>query len=527
MSGRTDWRGIAMALQQLKQIAEPSRLELMEQEYLFRSMEKKKDREFENAEILFKQLNNDYSQNQKLLHLKQNEITEMNADAENLIKNAKTTNTTGNLYDAFEELDLAVIDGLDTANDMIEKKVNQQLTTLTELSGLYSNMTFGKQLRESEGRIKSSYLLDENGNAILDQDQFILDSNGEPTAEKNPNFGQPIKYGWDVDDSGFINPEELEAGLNQTVKWLETNGQDVTGIKEGFWSGYTGDSNRLNQEVNYETNVLSLQDKKEDLLSGGYISEDGTSFYKKELTAMIDAGYSNEFSKFVVTNDPGGSDDYISAMQFKRLQKELNDYKNGEGLMYDYIVSTYGSDGSDLGESEKDMHLRKRIDNFVDSRVKEVGDLMDHLIMNDGKHYIIDLPGYKGTALNDTIGIQNFRTAGEDDTNYGDDNLNKWDAMIEFGFTEDLYKSLPEGTYVGDTNKDVYIGFMLKKEFEFLFDNMDAYVSGKLPQNKKKRFDDALIGFHQRFPDHFKQRHASVMDVIREKSPEVYGTIDQ
>ncbi len=515
-----------MALAQLKEIAEPNRLELMEQEYLFRATEKKKDRLFENSEILFKQLNSDYSQNQKLLLAKQNEITEMNADAENLLKN-KFSNTTGNLYDAFKELDLSVIDGLTTANNMIEDKVNNQLASLTEMSNLYSNMTFGKQLRESEGNIKETYLLDDNGNALLDQDQYVLDSEGNVTEELNPNYGKPIKYGWDVDESGYINPNELEQGLDQTIKWLEANGQSTTGIREGYWSGYQGDSKRNQAEVSYETSVLNLGDKKLDLLNGGYLSEDDTSLYKAEVKAMTEAGYSLDFSKFVASEDSGGADEYIEAMQYKRLVQELNDYKNKQGTMYDFVVATYGSDGSDLGESEQDKDIRTRIGNYVEGRTKEAGDILDKLIMNDAKHYIVDLPSYANIAGFEDSSLQNFRTAGEEDTAHTENYLNKWDAMIEFGFTEKFYKEIMEKSYVGDPQKDVYLGFMLKKEFEFLFDNMDSYAKGTLPQNKKERFDKALIGFNQRFPEHFKERRAEIIDIIKEKSPQVYGTITQ
>ena len=267
--------------------------------------------------------------------------------------------------------------------------------------------------------------------------------------------------------------------------------------------------------------------KKLDLLNGGYLSEDDTSLYKAEVKAMTEAGYSLDFSKFVASEDSGGADEYIEAMQYKRLVQELNDYKNKQGTMYDFVVATYGSDGSDLGESEQDKDIRTRIGNYVEGRTKEAGDILDKLIMNDAKHYIVDLPSYANIAGFEDSSLQNFRTAGEEDTAHTENYLNKWDAMIEFGFTEKFYKEIMEKSYVGDPQKDVYLGFMLKKEFEFLFDNMDSYAKGTLPQNKKERFDKALIGFNQRFPEHFKERRAEIIDIIKEKSPQVYGTITQ
>ena len=99
--------------------------------------------------------------------------------------------------------------------------------------------------------------------------------------------------------------------------------------------------------------------------------------------------------------------------------------------------------------------------------------------------------------------------------------------MIEFGFTEKFYQGLVNHTWSGKPKQDAAIGLELKKEFEFLFDNIQLYSNGSLPQHKKERFDKALLGFHQYFPEYFKGQEEKIMNIIKEKSPTIYGTITQ
>ena len=48
-----DWRGIAMAIGQRKQLSQPNKVELMEKEYQLRAVEKEKDRAFNRASKQF------------------------------------------------------------------------------------------------------------------------------------------------------------------------------------------------------------------------------------------------------------------------------------------------------------------------------------------------------------------------------------------------------------------------------------------------------------------------------------------
>jgi hypothetical protein len=58
-----DWRGIALAINQLSQIAEPSRMDLMKQEEVIRANREKKDRAFETAKFQFETM---FEQNKDL-----------------------------------------------------------------------------------------------------------------------------------------------------------------------------------------------------------------------------------------------------------------------------------------------------------------------------------------------------------------------------------------------------------------------------------------------------------------------------
>jgi len=48
-----DWRGIALAINQLAQIAEPSKMDLLEREEQIRASREKKDRAFDTAKFKF------------------------------------------------------------------------------------------------------------------------------------------------------------------------------------------------------------------------------------------------------------------------------------------------------------------------------------------------------------------------------------------------------------------------------------------------------------------------------------------
>ena len=70
------------------------------------------------------------------------------------------------------------------------------------------------------------------------------------------DYDSKLMTGWDIDDDGTISHKEFEEAERATIKLMEENGQDVRGIKEGFWSGY---------ESRTEIEAKNLQTKKDQL----------------------------------------------------------------------------------------------------------------------------------------------------------------------------------------------------------------------------------------------------------------------
>ena len=549
-----DWQGVNVLLNQLRATAKPDELELMETEHTFKAYDRANTRKYNAATDVLNKLYNNYQENQQKLNTTRTEISEMHGLFANQL-DKKMTNTTGEWQQVVEDLDHKDYSSVVASNKELNTLLQEQIAMLADSSVTLSNMTFGKDMRTTEGKLKTIYATDLDGNPVVDNNEFLEDG-----VTKNKHFGKQIKYGWDIDDSGFVSDKELGAGLEATIRFLESEQggeQNTTGIREGFWSGYVGESDRNKLEQEFEKGEISLADKKLAHLNHkneptAFFTEADEEIYKTNYKAMVQGGVDRDFAHFVETHDLGAGDEYLAAQQYSNIAADLNAFKNNTGQLYNHLVSTVGQPGLDkfLNSATADLRFtdedvknfnptEKIIYNAIQGRVGEAEKLSDKLIKNNAKHYIYNLPSYTEnpnapkdfeTLASQGLYFVDKTVPNEFSTNpMGESHWVNWDLMLELGFNEEFYKKLTDGSnqWTGNPKQDMYLGFMMKREFEFIYENINDYVEGRLPQHKKSRFDKNLIEFHKRFGKHFTDANEEVMSKIKEYSPEVIETINQ
>jgi hypothetical protein len=79
--------------------------------------------------------------------------------------------------------------------------------------------------------------------------------------------------------------------------------------------------------------------------------------------------------------------------------------------------------------------------------------------------------------------------------------------MKKLGFDKDFYNYLRDTDWIsGDSERSKMLAFGLKEEFEWMYENADAYVNGKLRLSDRKKFDQLIINFHRTNPEYFQQK---------------------
>tara|TARA_Y100001973_G_scaffold28904_1_gene43537 strand:+ start:15214 stop:16566 length:1353 start_codon:yes stop_codon:yes gene_type:complete len=253
-----DWKGVSMAIAQLKELTEPNRMELMEREYELRAIENEKDRAFEQAKYRFDYWQDTHNKNAGKIDELEKNIRNMNASALKLKPEEQSTQ----FSDIVESTDITTKNSLQTNNAHLEAAVGTQMTYLTELSDLYNNMMYGKQLRESQGG-----------------DKFRMIK--EPRTDGESSWEEDVA--WDYDADGTISPEENEKALNSIINMMANENQNTVGIREGFYSGYNPQDEKR-QNVQHKRNLLALQ---EDEKTAG-MSEDEKILQKAKKKKQLD-----------------------------------------------------------------------------------------------------------------------------------------------------------------------------------------------------------------------------------------------
>ena len=304
MSG-TDWRGIAMAFAQLRDLAEPGKIELMEKEYELRAAEQEKAQAFRAAETQMGLLKEDYIAKQKEIDDKTEIVEEMNAGALKLLNSGEEFVSPA-FSDITQGLDLSSIDDLVHGQNVIQDTAEKDLQYLSELTNLTSNMKYGKSLRESLGGDKyREFFADADGgylhpDSTPDNKIFYTAENAD---SNSPDYVEGVKsHSWDLNTDTVYEYGEYEKGLTQILNMeleatRDENGvvhpDELQGIVQGFWSGEKGSEIYITQKSEDDKHLINARgeeigDKNKKLINNLFFSAEWEEEYGPEL---LEEGY--------------------------------------------------------------------------------------------------------------------------------------------------------------------------------------------------------------------------------------------
>ena len=222
-----DWRGVAMALGQLKDIAGPTELEKMKYAHDLDEMGKEKDRAFKAQQDIFKIKHDEWQDNITKRETLNTNIRNISASGLKLGNQFRSDGT--GFQKALNDNEKKPMQAYEDANDAIGNEVANQLESLTDQTNILNNMKFGQELRETEGMA---------GHKIFDE--------------------AGVEAGYDYNQSGYVSHNEMEEGLDQVLMMMKEQELDTRGISEGFWSGYSGESKQVSGEIAHESDIISL-----------------------------------------------------------------------------------------------------------------------------------------------------------------------------------------------------------------------------------------------------------------------------
>ena len=533
-----DWRGIALAINQLAQIAEPSKMDLLEREEQIRASREKKDRAFDTAKFKFETMYQEHRDLEEQIANKESEINEINTLALNLVDKDPIL-TSGNIYDILDDLDMNNLATLNNSSEDLSTSLQKQISYLGQISNLHSNMLFGKQLRESEGAIRKVYKLDD----------------GTYTNEGNEGASE---YGWDIDNNTFVNETELESVLNETIKFLQSEAgenYDTTGIKEGFWDGYEGQSERSSDEIDSQEDILDYDTKVQNIIndsSGGVDISDGQKdIMKKELKTLIEEGdYDPEFAQWLVSTNLGDNDLLVMSEQFLTTQASLAEFREGKGEIWDFIETNYNRFIDNPNVSAENRNNYKQhgiIRGFEISYGVPEGSKDVTAALSRGNIPIGELTAYEEAIkqYNQLVKTQTemFSTFLSEDkmhfiTDIKMEDKVTWDSLNNIGFDKDFYSYLKNEEWLpGSPQRSRVLGIQLKEEFEWLAKNSQKYQDGKLNYADKAQFEELILNFHKLNPAYFQEKfknfeilYPDMDEKIKEqikKDIDIYGSTTQ
>ena len=490
-----DWRGLSMAVAQLKEMTEPSKMELMEREYELRAIESQKERAFEESKYLFESNKTDYEENEAEIKRVTENIIAMDASALKLDEQYQSPDFSS----LVKKNDLMYKDKLDGVNQNIEQKIVAQTDYLDNISTLYNNMMYGKQIRETQGG--------DDYNTITKEDTFTL--NNDDWASMNENERMSVvdqlnqdddskvttddwtmetlnqylennsmewqhttqtEVGWDMDNDGVIMSDEYNAALNDTIKDMEEAGLDTTGIKEGFYSGFNpiendqGNLDVLNTQISVEQN---LEDLKDD------IAEEDDDY----VTEALKSGEKQTIKNRVV-QDNKDAEDRLTA--FKDFKKDKALYY---GALSDKGTYEEGSDISKIEWETSKKNLKRHLEVLKDEDLE--------LIEGSWKNTNKKVNNPEGIGFGDGDGYGWFNNADFIDNGF-DENL---EALIhDFDFDE----LLP----IANNMEKLEVQKQLKAEFNWMIENWEYVRGNGATKEARTKFIETYNEFKNLYPDH-------------------------
>ena len=262
--GYIDWRGVTMAMAQLKELSEPSKFQTMEKEYVLRREQENDRRAWEHQENVFNTMYNDWKTNNESINTIKENLNTMNIDMGNL--KPEDQSDPFNISSIWEDNDYTSIEGYAGANVDLRTEIERQLKEKAELTNISNNVKFGETLFDQGINIPN---VSDDGTQTRG---FYIDSEGNKVED------------WDTNADLVLDEAEYSDAIDGTIRMMEEQYRekglefDSRGIREGFWSKYNKLDNMEHQ--------LDMAEKFDDYLSS---ADFDASTLPPELKAKYDA----------------------------------------------------------------------------------------------------------------------------------------------------------------------------------------------------------------------------------------------
>ena len=479
-----DWRGLSMAMAQLKELTEPSKMELMEREYELRAIEGQKERAFEESKYVYESNKTDYEENEAEIKRVTENIISMDGSALGL----KEEYQSPDFQHVVKKNDMMYKDKLDGLNSDIEQKLIAQTDYLDNITTLYNNMMYGKQIRETQGGDKYNTITEEKTYTLNNDDwnqlnpeqrqDVVLQLNDDPDSQVSADewtvdslnqylqnnsmewqYQDSREVAWDMNNDGVIMSEEYNAALDDTIKDMEEAGISTVGIKEGFYSGFNPQEND-EEAIDVLRNQVALEQDLEDLKDDISEKSDAETLYDEALETHQKKNLKNQFKI-----------DEDRLVAFKDYKQDLALYMSGLNKKGNY------KENAPISKAQWDGAKKS---------------LQRHMEVLTNEEIEMITGGWKkgSESIDDGYGW-----------------INNSD-FIDHGFDQDLEKHihnfdfdemLPLATNVEKFDTQI----QLKAELNWLVENWDNFSNKVGNAEFRQKFIDTYNNFHELFPDHF------------------------
>tara|TARA_R100001082_G_scaffold22667_1_gene10967 strand:+ start:12397 stop:14298 length:1902 start_codon:yes stop_codon:yes gene_type:complete len=420
-----DWRGMALAFAQLKEMTEPSDVDTMVKEYELRAIEQDKNLAFKTAEMNFNSLKEEYQDNQREYKTMRDSITEMNANALNLADEYVSPQ----FSDLIADGPMKNTKQLEQKNSRIAFESNKLMSELSQMSNIYKNMKHGQQLRkEWGGAAYREFYTDVDGN--------FFDENGTPYTKDSPDV---TPHSWDLDNPGAegyerLSENEYKIALDKIIE-IEGTLPDgtydptrVEGLEHGFWSGFNYADIKDDEYRAITTESIKRKDEKEDIsvkavnLQSKNINSTNrlNMLYAKDYYEANELKWDSQYNTFEDYYNSLGAEEAGNLDADVTMWKEKQDIQRKNAPDPDFTSkqhATYGGANNIIDNEEERQNARtafrtkankeEKINTIAQGFVPYLQNLMDYNLnteidVEDGERYLKDDSEWDDNKMNAT-----------------------------------------------------------------------------------------------------------------------------
>ena len=335
-----DWQGVALALRQLKDIAAPSELDILEKKQDFAAEQTMEQRQYDEkqkgyerahslVETMVEKGYETWTANQAKITTLRDNILKMDAGAEKLVG---TEHETPGFGIVFEGLNLTKLEDTMSISKNIEENIAKQLKTLGDFQQVNNNQNLGKQIYD-QGKMdfkvykpKVSIKEDEAGWDLWQEKtkdyEVLIDEKGREYKQVED---------WDFKGSAAgVEEWEYNAAITNIQREMEDKGEDARGLDGGFWQGFKNEENE-SKLATIQTTINKSKDDYRKMIDS-YGPDNAVEAAKLFNNNIEDLSRIKEFDVDVYNSI---MEDESYAKKFRRLQETVT----SEGM--GHLITNY------------------------------------------------------------------------------------------------------------------------------------------------------------------------------------------